>query len=204
MLDPFARKEEASDISPAQKITGTVAGLYKAEGRDFVTAPVDELPLTIEGIPGDYHAGHTRKSGAREPWYPRGTQMRNERQLSLLSVDEMRIVARRLDLPELKAEWIGGNLLVDGIEAFTMLPPRTMLFFEGGVTIKIDGDNAPCRSAGRSIAQHVGDRPDIELAFAQQAQRLRGLVGWVEKEGTISNGERFEARIPEQWIYRAG
>ena len=85
-----------------------------------------------------------------------------------------------------------------------MLPPRTLLFFEGGVTIKIDGDNAPCRASGRSIAQHVGGRPDIDLAFAQQAQRLRGLVGWVEKEGAIKTGERFEARIPEQWIYRSG
>ncbi|MGI9357485.1 MAG: MOSC domain-containing protein [Rhizobiaceae bacterium] len=204
MMDPFQRQDELRGIQPAQKISGTVIGLFKADGREFVTKPVDELPLTFEGIPGDVHAGHTRRSGAREPWYPRGTEMRNERQLSILSAKEMRTIARRLDLRELKSEWIGGNLLVDGIEALTMLPPRTLLFFKDGVTIKIDGDNAPCRDAGRSIARHVGDRPDIDLAFPQQAKHLRGLVGWVEKEGTISAGERFEARIPEQRIYRAG
>ena len=99
MLDPFARQEETFEIQPAQKIGGAIAGLYKAVGRDFVTSAVDELPLVFEGIPGDVHAGHTRKSGAREPWYPRGTEMRNERQLSILSVEEMRLVARRLIFP---------------------------------------------------------------------------------------------------------
>jgi len=203
MQDPFARADDMPAIYPAQKISGTIAGLYRADGRDFVTKPVDELPLTFDGIPGDFHAGPTRRSGGREPWYPRGTEMRNERQLSILSPKELRIIAKRLDISELKPEWIGGNLLLDGIDALTMLPPRTMLFFKNGATIKIDGDNGPCRVSGRSIAQHIGDRPDIELAFAQQAQHLRGLVGWIEKEGTISVGESFEARIPPQWTYRA-
>lgn len=202
MLDPFTRMDDEPAIQPARKVRGTVAGLFKADGRDFVTRQVEALPLTFEGIPGDVHAGHTRKSGSREPWYPRATEMRNERQLSILSPEELRSIASRLGLPELRAEWIGGNMLLEGIDALTMLPPRTLLFFEGGVTIKVDGDNAPCRAAGRSIASHFPDRNDIELAFSQQAQHLRGLVGWVEKEGTISSGESFEARIPPHWIYQ--
>jgi len=35
------------------------------------------------------------------------------------------------------------------------------------------------------------------------AKRLRGLVAWVEKPGTVKAGERVTARLPEQWIYRA-
>ncbi|MDD9909143.1 MAG: molybdenum cofactor sulfurase [Ahrensia sp.] len=203
MIDPFQRREELPDIFPAQKLTGTIKGLYRAEGDNFVTMPIETLDVTFEGIPGDVHAGTTRRSGGREPWYPRGTPMRNERQISILSPKELAVIANRLDIRELKPEWIGGNLLLDGIDAMTMLPPRTLLFFENGVTIKIDGDNAPCRLSGRSIADHVGNRPDIEIAFPQQAQHLRGLVGWVEKEGSIAVGERFEARIPPQWIYRS-
>ena len=203
MLDPFANHHEQTTIQPAQKIGGRVAGLFKAEGRDFATKPVEELTLTFDGIPGDFHAGPTRKSGGREPWYPRGTEMRNERQLSLLSCDELRLIARRLDVEEVRCEWIGGNLLLEGIPNLTMLPPRTLLFFENGVTIKVDGDNGPCRVSGRAIAAHYENRDDIELSFAKEAQHLRGLVGWVEKTGTISNGEGFEARIPPQWIYEA-
>ena len=203
MQDPFSSHRETMDIVPAQKIKGTISGLFKAEGGNFITTPVDELALTFQGIPGDFHAGYTRKSGGREPWYPRGTEMRNERQVSILSPDELRLIARRLDVLEVKAEWIGGNICLDGLDNLSMLPPRTLLFFEGGVTIRIDGDNAPCRVSGRSIASQFEGRDDVELAFSKQAKNLRGLVGWIEKEGVIKAGEAFEARLPPQWIYRA-
>ncbi|MEP1208926.1 MAG: molybdenum cofactor sulfurase [Rhizobiaceae bacterium] len=202
MMDPFASHREEMTVYPPQKLLGKVAGLFKAEGASFVTTEVDQLSLTFEGIPGDFHAGHTRKSGAREPWYERGTEMRNERQLSILSPQELRTIARRLDIPELKSEWIGGNLLLDGIPDLTRLPPRTVLFFDNGATIRIDGDNLPCRESGRSIAAQFEGREDIEMSFAKQSRHMRGLVGWVEKEGTIATGEGFEARIPPQWIYK--
>jgi len=76
------------------------------------------------------------------------------------------------------------------------------LMFEGGVSIRIDGDNGPCRLAGRSIAANVADRPDIEFGFVKAAKRKRGLVGWVERPGTIAVGETFSARIWEQVIYQ--
>ena len=202
MQDPFASHVEDYPETPAQKIRGSVAKLYKAEGRGFETNEVPSLSLTFEGIPGDFHAGISRKSGGREPWYKRGTVMRNERQVSILAADELRLVAKRLDIPEIKPEWIGANLLLSGIPDLTRLPPRTCLFFDGGVTIRIDGDNGPCRASGRSIASRFEGREDIELQFSKQAKNLRGLVGWVEVEGEITAGEEFEARIPPQWIYQ--
>ncbi len=201
MQDPFANRNEEIEIHPVQKVRGTVAGLFKAQGKSFQTEVVEELPLTFDGIPGDFHAGQTRRSGGREPWYPRGTEMRNERQLSILCPQELRAIARRIDVPELKAQWMGGNMLLEGIENLTMLPARTLIFFEGGVTIKIDGDNAPCRVTGRAIASQFDGRNDVETTFPREARRLRGLVGWVEKEGVVKTGEAFEARIPSQWIY---
>ncbi|MEL7228358.1 MAG: molybdenum cofactor sulfurase [Pseudomonadota bacterium] len=199
---PFERDADTGPDVRAMKLPGTVMGLFKAEGKGFVTTPVEELPLTFEGIPGDAHAGHTRRSGGREPWYKRGTEMVNERQVSLLCADEMRLIARRLQVPEVKAEWIGGNFLLSGINRFSFLPPRTTLFFEGGVTIRLDGDNAPCRLSGRSIAGQYEGRDDIEMAFAKVAQGMRGLVGFVEVPGVIRTGEAFEARVPAQRLYR--
>lgn len=186
---------------PAIKLKGTVAGLYRTEGKGFVTSPVDGLDLGFDGIPADAHGGPTRRTGGREPWYPRGTEIRNERQLSILSLNELAEVAETLAIPELRPEWIGGNLTLEGLPRLSELPPRTLLFFEKGVTIKIDGDNGPCRLSGRSIAQHYPERTDIEFGFVKAAQHKRGLVAWVEKPGSISLGEAFEARLPEQWIY---
>ena len=189
------------DIVPAQKIRGVVVGLFHAPGGTFETQPIDRLALTYEGIPGDRHAGLLRPSGPREPWYPRDTEMRNERQLSILGVEELGEVAADLQLDRLAAEWIGGNIVLSGVPHLSLIPPRTLLMFEGGVTIRIDGDNGPCRKSGASIASHVEGRGDIEFGFVKAAKRKRGLLGWVERAGTIAMGEAVTLRIWEQWIY---
>ncbi|WP_457151693.1 MOSC domain-containing protein [Mesorhizobium sp. P5_C1] len=203
MLDLFPEAEKPVEIVPARKLVAKVAALYLAPSDHFETRPVDALRLGFDGISGDFHAGATRRSGGREPWYPRGTEMRNERQLSVVAADELAIVADRMGLAEIKPEWIGANLLIEGVPHLSMLPAGTLLFFKDGVTIKVDAQNGPCRIAGRSIAQHAG-MADIEagaLLFPKSAKRLRGLVAWVEKPGTINAGEEISVRVPEQWIY---
>ena len=191
------------EITKPRRIEGRIAGLYRTSGEGFETFPVEWLDLGYDGIAGDRHGGVTRKSGGRAPWYPRGTEMRNERQLSILAPDELSAIAADMGIAELRPEWIGGNLLVEGIAQLSWLPPRTLLFFANGVTLKIDGDNTPCRFAGRSIAEKVGGGTDVEFGFVQAAKKRRGLVAWVEKPGTISAGESFKAHLPEQWIYQS-
>ena len=191
------------DIRPARKLSGRVAGTFVAPRDTFETVAVPALDLSFDGIAGDYHAGFTRRSGGREPWYPRGTEMRNERQLSIVAPDELATVAQRMGLDEIRPEWIGANLLLDGAPRLSMLPASTLLFFSGGVTLKVDGQNKPCRIAGCLIATRAAmDDPEAgALAFPKSARRLRGLVAWVEKPGRIAAGEDVSVRVPEQWIY---
>ncbi|MGI9401353.1 MAG: MOSC domain-containing protein [Rhizobiaceae bacterium] len=208
------------EIVRARKLNATVAQVLMAQGENFVSEPVDELPLSYDGIRGDYHAGLVRASGGREPWYKRGTEMRNERQVSILSVEELALIADDMGLKEVKPGWIGTNLVLEGIPDMSFLPPRTLLMFEGGVTLRIDGYNAPCRDAGGEIARHVGATrtggplgevksdsevdwrsTDMALAFKDAAHMRRGLVAWVEREGAIKPGENLMVRIWEQWIY---
>lgn len=203
MLDLFTRDDE-TEIVPARKLLARVDGVFVADEGRFQTRAADGLDLTFEGIAGDFHGGYTRRSGGREPWYARGTEMRNERQLSIVSPDEMAIVARRMEIAEIRAEWIGANLVLSGVPQLSMLPAGTMLFFQKGVTLKVDAQNGPCRIAGRSIAEaaRMADVDAASLAFPKAARRLRGLVAWVEKPGRIEAGEQVSVRIPEQWIYR--
>lgn len=205
LLDLFPEADKPVEIIPARKLAAKAAALYVAPADHFQTRPVDELRLGFDGISGDFHAGPTRRSGGREPWYPRGTEMRNERQLSIVAVDELAIVAKRMDLAEIKPEWIGANLVIEGVPNLSMLPSGTLLFFKGGVTVKVDAQNGPCRIAGRSIAENAG-MADVEagaLLFPKVAKRLRGVVAWVEKPGTVMAGEEISVRVPEQWIYQA-
>lgn len=203
--DLFGRNDTGPDITPAVKLTAAVDGVYRAAGNDFRSRNVGRLELGFEGIEGDFHRGITRKSGGREPWYPRGTEMRNERQLSIVAPDELRDIARAMDIAEVRPEWIGANMVLSGIHRLSMLPPGTLMFFNGGVTLKVDGQNRPCRVAGKSVAESagVGDSDAAALKFAEVARRLRGLVAWVEKPGSIAEGEEVSVRLPEQWIYEA-
>lgn len=196
---------ETPRIIPSRRLSASVNGLFSALGDDFVCQPVDGLELSFKGIAGDFHAGMTRRSGGREPWYPRGTEMRNERQLSIIDSRELAMVALDMGIDRLKPEWIGANIDLTGLPNLSMLPPRTLLFFEGGVTLKIDGQNAPCRLAGGSIASHFPDHDHtrLALAFKDAAKRRRGLVAWVEKPGIVKVGESVKVQIPEQWIYEA-
>lgn len=205
MAELFERSIDEIEIEPIRKLAGSVAGVFHAPGCDFVTERVDWLTLDFEGIAGDFHRGHTRRSGGREPWYPRGTEMRNERHLSIVAADELATIARGMGIDRIGPEWIGANLVLDGVPRLSMLPAGTMLFFKNGVTLKIDGQNAPCRLAGRSVADHAGmaDPEASALLFPRVGRRLRGLVAWVEKPGTITEGEAVSVRVPEQWIYRA-
>jgi hypothetical protein len=190
-----------SERHPAQTLTATLAWTGWAPGDSFVSTAVDWLELTYAGIAGDLHSGLYRKSGAREPWYPRGTPMRNERQLSILSAEEMAEVAAGMGLAELRPEWIGGNLVLSGIPNLSLLPPRSILMFPSGAAIRIDGDNGPCRSSGRAIVAHVPDRPELEFSFVKVAKHKRGLVGWVEREGAISPGDSITIRVWEHGFY---
>lgn len=195
---------DAIDIHPGRKLQATTDGCYVAPFDHFETRATPALELDFQGIRGDFHAGYTRRSGGREPWYERGTEMRNERQLSIVAPDELVRIADAMGIEEVRPEWIGANLLISGVPRLSMLPSGTMLFFRGGVTLKVDAQNGPCRIAGRSVAENAGmsDHDAASLLFPKVAKRLRGLVAWVEKPGTITAGEEVSVRVPEQWVYR--
>ena len=192
-----------SERIPAKTIEAKVEGIYWAPHGTFVSEPLDVLALTYEGIPGDRHSGLYRESGPREPWYPRGTPMRNERQLSILSAEENAEVAATMGIPELKPEWIGGNLLLSGVPHLSALPPRSILWFPSGAAVRIDGDNGPCKKSGASIASNIPGRPDIELGFVKAAKHKRGVLGWVEREGEVRAGDVVRIRVWEQVLYTA-
>ncbi len=194
-------------IEPAKKLEGVVSRVLHAGGDNFISAKASSLSVTYDGIVGDYHSGLTRDSGAREPWYPRGTEMRNERQLSILSEEELSEIAHAMSLEIVDPGWIGANLVFSGIPQLSFLPPRTLLMFEGGVTLRVDGYNAPCTDAGGAIAKNIGveandfRKTDEAFEFVKAAEMKRGIVAWVEREGEIKAGENFVARIWQQWIY---
>lgn len=160
----------------------------------------ESIHAELAGLVGDRHFGHTAASNGRYP-YPRGTEIRNSRQVSIISDEEMREVSDAMGIPVMLPEWLGANLLVQGVPALTQLPPSSRLHFRGGAVLVVHGENDPCTGPGNLIQENYPNLPKLSPAFVKAAHHKRGLVAWVEKAGRIVSGETFEAEIPEQFDY---
>ena len=151
------------------------------------------------GMAGDCHGGLTRKSDSRMlKQYKRGTEVRNSRQLSILSAEELAEVAERMGIPAVKPEWVGANMVLRGVPDLTLLPPSTRLQFPSGAMLVVDAENHPCRYPADIIAKH---HPEQKKGFVAAAMHKRGVVGWVEAEGEIRTGDRVTIWILPQRIY---
>lgn len=163
----------------------------------------DELVLGFDGPRGDSHAGLTRPSCSRVlAQHPRNTTIRNTRQLSILSQEELDATALAIGAARIDPAAIGASMIVAGIPDFTLLPPASRLQGPDGATLVIDMENLPCTLAAREIAR---DTPAGARAYKPAAQGRRGVTAWVEREGVIRLGDRLSLHIPAQppWPHHA-
>jgi MOSC domain-containing protein YiiM len=130
--------------------------------------------------------------------YPKGTPIRNVRQVSVVSVEEMGEIAAAMGLEAVRPEWLGANLVVEGLADFTLVPPSSRLIFEGGAGLVVDMENAPCQFPAREI-EH--EHPGKGAGFRAAAKHRRGVTAWVEREGRIAVGEGFRLHVPPQRPY---
>ena len=188
-------------MSIQQRLTGITMGVYLGlDKASFITTSQSQVEVTFAGFEGDRHAGITRKADSRTPHYPRGTEIRSDRQVSIVAVEELAEIATAMDLPEIKPEWLGANLLLQGIPGLTQLPPMTRLFFSTGAVLVVQAENNPCQNPGKVI-QDFYRRPDLQGLFPKAGLHLRGLVACVEKPGIIQKNDPVEAEVPRQTLY---
>jgi hypothetical protein len=175
--------------------------LVCTERKAFVTRELPEARVSFEGLEGDRHAGLTRLADVRTPWFPKGTPVRNTRQLSLVSSEELAEVAEALAVPKVLAAWLGANLELAGVPKLTHLPPGTRLFFPGDAVLAVEGENEPCTGPGRVIEAHYPDREKLASRFVKAAWQRRGLVAWVERPGVIRAGDEVRVMLPKPVTY---
>jgi hypothetical protein len=163
---------------------------------------IDRMKLRFDGIQGDCHSGLTRPADVRTiKQYPRDTPIRNVRQLTLLSVEELAQIAAIMEIPAVKPEWVGANVVTSGIPDLTLLPPSSRMQFPSGATIVVDMENEPCRYPAEIIEKH---NPEQKVGFVKAAKNKRGITAWVEREGDVSQGDQITIWIPPQRLYQAG
>jgi len=172
-----------------------LAAVFIAERPTFVSRAVPSAFLKFGGLEGDRHSGISRPSCSRTPWHKRGTEIANTRQISLVAIEDCREIALRLGVPSVDPRLLGANLLLEGIEQFTALPPSTRLQFPSGATLFITEENRPCRLPGRELALEYNE-PRFEMLFPKVAAGLRGVVALVESPGEVAAGDACRVIIP--------
>jgi len=159
-----------------------------------------EMRLTYAGADGEAHSGLTRASCVRvKSQWKQGTEIRNERQLSVLSQEEIDAIAAACGLERLDPALLGCSIVVKGISDFTHVPPSSRLQAENGTTIVVDMENRPCVLPGREIE---ADHPTHGVRFKAAAVDRRGVTAWVQSEGTLNVGDRLRLHVPDQRAWR--
>ena len=187
------------------KFEGVIAwlGLVRADLGVLPSQAETEVFASFAGVAGEMHGGVTRASCSRVTGqYPRGTEIRNVRQFSVLSAEELALIAQGMGLAVLNPPLLGASLVISGIPDFTHLPPSSRLQFDGGATLVVDMENRPCTLPAKEIeAVH----PGLGKRFKPAATDRRGVTAWVEREGVLRVGAKVRLHVPDQraWDYLA-
>lgn len=161
----------------------------------FVTRRISETMLEFGGIRGDRHFGITSKADSRQPMFPRGTEILNRRQITIVSEEELQQIAVELEIDQIRPEWLGANLLVKGFPDLTKLTLGSRILFPSGAGLICMGENKPCTLPGEEIQQHYEDHHKLATRFVKAGYKRRGIVCAVERPGIIHDTDEVQILI---------
>ena len=178
--------------------TCTVTWLGRVADRDAALAsdPLDQLAARFDGPEGEAHGGINRLSDSRViDLHPRGTTIRNVRQFSIVSEEDLAAIAARMEIDHLDPRWLGATMVVKGLPDFTLVPPSSRLQGPDGVTLVVDMENRPCQLPAKVIEEAL---PGTGKRFKSAAKGRRGVTAWGEREGVLTIGDVLRLAIPDQ------
>ncbi len=178
----------------------TFLGLNLDRADSLRNVSVKHVRVGFDGFEGESHSGLTRPSCARvADLYPRNTEIKNTRQITILSAEQLGMIAEKMNIAVLDPCLIGASLVLEGIPDFSHIPPGARLQAENGTTLTIDLENRPCHLPALVINQ---DLPNKGAAFKLAAKNLRGVSAWVERSGTLALGDEIALFVPTQPAWR--
>ena len=174
-------------------------GLVRDRSAQLEAEAVAELTATFAGPVGEDHGGLTRPSCSRVvAQYPKGTTIRNTRQFTILSVEELAATAAKMGLERLDPALVGATMVIEGIPDLSHLPPSSRLQGPDGATLVVDIENRSCQLPAKPIeARHAG----FGAKYKSAASGRRGLTAWVEREGVFRLNDAIRLHIPDQPIW---
>jgi len=161
----------------------------------FVTRKVSSGYLEFGGMRGDRHFGITRPSDSRQPMFPKGTEIFNRRQVTIVSMEDCEKIAEGLGVECISPEWLGANLFISGFPELTKLTMGSRILFPSGAGLICMGENLPCTYPGEEIQKHYQHHPKLASRFVSAGYKRRGIVCLVERPGEIFEGDEIQILI---------
>ena len=189
---------------PALKPTSYVArivwlGQVPNRAASLRAVPITQVDADFDGFPGEDHAGTTRPACVRvKAQHDRGTLIRNVRQLSVLSAEQLAETATDMGLDAIDPALLGASMIVEGIPDFTHVPPSSRLQAPSGATLVIDMENRPCTLPAREIERETSG---FGARYTSAALGRRGVTAWIERPGRLELGDRLRLHIPDQPVW---
>ena len=183
-------------------ITAKVVSVHAGANEDLSKEAHPSIDVKLDGIVGDKHRGYVRKCWEGDK-QPEGSERRNERQWSAISVEELEDIAAQMGVDgPVTASSVGANLCISGVPQLSRLPKGTVLHFPSGCDLIVEEYNPPCKYMSEIQAKLHGI--ESNTAFSKAAKLTRGIVGVVESAGTISAGDEVRIDIYEtpSWLAR--
>lgn len=179
-----------------EKVWANIKSVLIADNPEtFVTRRIKGADLEFGGIRGDRHFGVTSKADSRQPMYPRGTEILNRRQITIVSVEELDRIAEELKVEKVLPEWLGANLLVTGFPELTKLTMGSRILFPSGAGLICMGENMPCTLPGDEIQKHYEDQEKLSFRFVRAGYKRRGIVCAVESPGKIFENDEVQILV---------
>ncbi|MDF0599849.1 MOSC domain-containing protein [Psychromarinibacter sp. C21-152] len=180
----------------------TWLGRVKDRDDSLLADPVERIEAMFDGFAGECHGGATRPACSRFTMlHPKGTEIRNTRQISILSAEELAEIAAAIGLETLDPALLGASMVVEGIPDFSHVPPGARLQAPSGATLTVDLENGPCQFPAKEIERV---HPGHGKGFKPAAESRRGVTAWVERPGALAVGDTLGLFVPTQPAWRGG
>ncbi|NRB03996.1 MAG: MOSC domain-containing protein [Rhodobacteraceae bacterium] len=174
-------------------------GRVVSGGEGIRSEVIEGAFASFDGFDGEVHGGATRPSCVRtKAQHPKGTTIRNVRQLSILSEEQVAQTAAEMGIAQIDPTWLGASLIVRGIPDFTHVPPSSRLQAPSGATLVIDMENRPCQFPAKEIEK---EEAGFGKLYLPAARGRRGVTAWVEREGDIRIGDKMTLHVPDQPVW---
>lgn len=184
-------------------VTGEIVWIGRTPDRSATlrSEAITSAELSFDGMVGEDHGHGTRASCGRvTALYPRGTEIRNTRQVSVVAEEDLIAIAAKMGIAALDPADLGASIVMRGIPDFSFLTPSSRLQVPSGATLTVDMENRPCHLPAAPIDQV---HPGLGKRFKAAAKGRRGITAWVERPGAIAVGDQVSLFVPAQRAWQA-